>query len=66
MERQTESPVMVIEAPFTPVVLRVKSALSGTVVSTPVTGSEKVTVKFQAHAGNTAGGLFGLRVVERR
>lgn len=29
-------------------------------------GKTTVTVKFQAHAGNTAGGLFGLRTVEHR
>jgi uncharacterized protein len=29
-------------------------------------GKTKVTVRFQAHKGNTAGGLFGLRTVERR
>jgi uncharacterized protein len=28
-------------------------------------GKEKVTVRFQAHPGNTAGGLYGLRVVRR-
>lgn len=26
-------------------------------------GKKRVTVKFQAHPGNTAGGLFGVRVV---
>ena len=29
-------------------------------------GKTNVTVRFQAHPGNTAGGLFGLRTVERR
>jgi len=29
-------------------------------------GKSEVTVRFEAHAGNTAGGLFGLRIVGRR
>jgi hypothetical protein len=28
-------------------------------------GREKVTVRFQARPGNTAGGFYGLRVVRR-
>ena len=28
-------------------------------------GKQKVTIRFQAHPGNTAGGLYGLRVVRR-
>ena len=28
-------------------------------------GRDKVTVRFQARPGNTAGGLYGLRVVRR-
>ncbi|HPA04644.1 MAG TPA: glycoside hydrolase family 127 protein, partial [Candidatus Hydrogenedentes bacterium] len=29
-------------------------------------GQESVTVKFQAHADNTAGGVFGLRVLQAK
>lgn len=29
-------------------------------------GKEKVTVRFQSHPGNTAGGVFGLRIVRRK
>ena len=29
------------------------------------TGKEKAVLKFQAHPGNTAGGVFGIRVVRR-
>ena len=28
-------------------------------------GKEKVTVRFQAHAGRTAGGVFGCRIIRR-
>jgi hypothetical protein len=29
-------------------------------------GKEKVTIRFQAHEGSMAGGIFGLRVVKHK